>query len=83
MYERELDNPRNNVLQGSVDERLTLEDSGNSEGSGRRNLGVRVLDRVQEVVCGKYISVDSIACIDVSLRVPSLETWRLVWNSWG
>ena len=49
------------VLGSSVDERLAFEDSGNSEEGGRGNLGMGILDRVQEVVRGIIHTRDNVA----------------------
>ena len=59
---RQFDDTRNEgVLWGSINEGLALEDSGHGEEGRRGNLGMRVLDRVQEVIGGVIHTRENIA----------------------
>jgi len=58
----ELDGTRNKgVLGSTINERLVFEDGSNSEESGRGNLRVGVLDRIQEVIRGIIDTGDDVA----------------------
>jgi len=67
----ELDDTGNEgVLGSTVDEGLVLEDGSNSKEGGRRNLGVRSLDGVEEVIGGVVNTRDDVA---VALSVGGPE----------
>ena len=59
---RKFDDTRNEgILWGPVDQGLALEDSGHGEKGQRGNLGMRVLDRVQEIIRGVIHTGDDVA----------------------
>jgi len=67
----ELDDTRNKgVLRSTVDEWLTLKDSGHGKEGGGRNLGVGSLDSIEEVISSVIDTRDNVT---VSLSVGSPE----------